>query len=130
MKIVGANTPREDKPSRWWMAYHLWGGLCLLIFAEISGFYDLLRSTLTSLIPIISLTPMSAHGYAGIAGLLTSGIFVTIGYFLSKRLVDAINSVFSQRNTKRIIKIVLPFVYFFVATLLGWLTITIPLFRL
>ena len=95
---------RKDKPSRWWIAFHLWGGLCLKTFVDTSGLSKILVG------PPATNEPASAAGYAGVAGLLTAAT-VALGYFLSRTVVKAINSASLTKKAKTIAKVILPFAY-------------------
>ena len=106
---------KNEQPSRWWIAYHLWGGICLKTYLDISGLTKLFLGT-----PSGS-DPASASSYAGMAALIAVGAVVT-GYFLSKSLVRVIESGAMARKWKLALKISLPIAYFAGAILLAMAT--------
>ena len=105
----------KEKPSRWWILFHLWGGVCLKVFADTSGLFKLILGT-----PNGS-DPASASSYAGFAGLLAAGI-VVLGYFLSLTFVKAINVGSFSKKAKITIKVILPFAYLTGAVVLAMVT--------
>ena len=34
---AAARPTNNEQPSRWWIAYHLWGGICLKTYLDVSG---------------------------------------------------------------------------------------------
>lgn len=116
--IKGKPVKNKEKLSRWWIAFHLWGGLCLLTFVEISGLFDLILGR-----PEGS-DPAFARRHAGLAGLLAVG-FVMLGYFLSLNIVKAIDNRFFSKKAKVTIKAILPFAYLAGAVVLA--TVTSPI---
>lgn len=109
----------KDKPSRWWMLFHIWGGVCLKTYADISGLSQLLLGSSKGS------DPSAASIYAGTAALIAVGT-VALGYFLSKFLVNAIDRGGLPSKGKFIVKIILPFGYFAGAIFLSM--VTAPLF--
>lgn len=107
-----AQTAKNEQPSRWWIAYHSWGGICLKIYLDQSGLTKLFLGT-----PSGS-DPASASSYAGMAALIAVGAVVS-GYFLSKSLVRVIESSAMARKGKLALKASLPIVYFAAAILLA-----------
>jgi hypothetical protein len=107
---------KKDKLSRWWIAFHLWGGLCLKAFMDISG---LLKVVLG---PPSAGDQASAAGSAGVVGFLTVAV-VAIGYFLSRTIVKAIDATSFPKKAKTTAKVILPFAYFagavFLAMVMG-----------
>jgi len=109
----------KDKPSRWWMLFHFWGGVCLKTYTDISGLSQLLFGSSKGS------DPSAAYSYAGTAALIAVGT-VALGYFLSKFLVKAIDRGGLSSKGKFIVKIILPFGYFAGAVFLSMATA--PLF--
>ena len=110
--INGEPVKKKEKLSRWWIGYHLWGGLCLKTFADISGLFNLILG-----IPKNS-NPASASSYASLAGLLAVGI-AALGYFLSLTIVKAIDAGSFSRKAKTTLKIILPFAYLAIALVMA-----------
>lgn len=106
---------KEEKPSRWWIVFHIWGGICLKTYLDVSGLSNLFLGA-----PSGS-DPASASSYAGAAALVAVGA-VAIGYFLSKLLVKAIDDGALPNKGKLILKTVLPVVYFAGVVLLAMAT--------
>lgn len=84
---------------------HLWGGICMKIFAEKSGLIDVI---------IYALKGTDKSSAAIAAGILIAGSIV-IGYSLSSSLVKAIDASSYAHKIKKAIKISLPLFYFIVA---------------
>lgn len=105
----------NEQPSRWWIAYHLWGGICLKIYLDVSGLTKLFLGA-----PSGS-DPASASSFAGMAALIAVGA-VAVGYLLSKSLVSAIENGTMVNKAKLAVKISLPIGYFAVAILLAMAT--------
>lgn len=103
---------KKDKPSRWWMAYHLWCGLCFKTFVDISGLSKIFVGSSSSN------DPASASASAGLVGLLTAAT-VALGYFLSLTITKAIDSASFSAKIKKTAKVMLPFAYFAGAVLLS-----------
>ena len=77
------NENKTDKaPSRWWVLYHFWGGICLNMYINVSGLSKFLLGTLGD--------TNSASSYAGTAAMLAVGA-VALGYYLSKALIKKID---------------------------------------
>ena len=112
-------TSEKDNASRWWILFHLWGGICLKAYADVSGLSQLLLGN-----PKGS-GHSAASSYAGTAALIAV-VTVASGYFLSKFLVNAIESGGLPSKGKLIVKILLPIGYFAVAISLAMATA--PLF--
>lgn len=106
---------KSTKPSRWWVLYHIWGGICLKTYADVSG---LSKSVLGA--PVGS-DPASASSYAGSAAMVSVGA-VVLGYFLSKSLIDLINRGAIPNKGKIALKFVFPIIYFLVAVFLAMAT--------
>lgn len=82
-----------EKLSRWWIVLHLWGGICLKMYLDVSGLSKLILGA-----PSGS-DPASASSYAGAATLVAVGA-VAIGYILSRSLVIAIDgSLITKRKS-------------------------------
>lgn len=114
------NQPEKvDKPSRWWILFHLWGGVCLKAYVDVSGLSKLMLGT-----PSGS-DPASASSYAGTAGLVAV-CAVALGYFLSKSLVKTIDRGAMPNKGKLVVKRILPVAYFAGAVFLAMATA--PLF--
>lgn len=103
-EILADSTAKENKSSRWWILFHLWGGIWLKEYVDVSGLSKLLLGGLSGS------DPASASTYAGTAGLIAAGA-VAIGYFLSRFLVKAIDGSAMPKKAKLIIKTILPIVY-------------------
>lgn len=89
------------------LALHMWGGVCVKAGADVSGL--LKRSASYVDAPFV---------WAATAGLIAVLLIVT-GYYLSKLLVSALDKASITPRQKRTVSILLPFVYFVVAILLG-----------
>ena len=96
---------KQDKPSRWWILFHLWGGVCLKAYVDMSGLSKLFLG-----VPSGS-NPASASSYAKTTALVAIGTIV-LGYFLSKSLVKMIDSAAMPDKGKNIVKTILPVTYF------------------
>lgn len=101
---------RSEQPSRWWMLYHFWGGICLKAYVDVSG--------LSSVVLGNPSNSDSASSYAGTAAILTVGS-VALGYVLSKSLIKAIDGGNMANKAKIFLKTILPIVYFVSAVLLA-----------
>ena len=112
-------TNEKDNPSRWWVLFHLWGGVCLKAYSDVSGFSQLLLGS-----PKGS-GHSAASSYAGTAAIIAVAT-VALGYFLSKFLVKSIDSGGLPNKGKLIVKILLPIGYFAGAIFLAMATA--PLF--
>lgn len=107
---------KNEQPSRWWIAYHLWGGICLKTYLDISGLTKLLLGAPSGSDPL-----SAAQSFATTAALVAVAA-VAIGYLLSKSLVRAIESGTMTSKGKLILKISLPIAYFVSAVLLAMAT--------
>ena len=110
---VTSENKKDKAPSRWWVLYHFWGGICLNMYFNVSGLSKFLLGTLGD--------KNSASNYAGTAAILAVGA-VAIGYHLSKSLVKTIDNGGMQNKGKTILKTILPITYFVVAVLLSMVT--------
>lgn len=106
---------RAHKPSRWLIAVHLCGGICLNTFLDVSGLSKLFLDS------AFGSDPASASSYAAGAALVAVTA-LAIGYFLSKSLVNAIDSGAIRDRGKSILRIILPFAYFASAIILAMAT--------
>ena len=106
---------KQGKPSRWWMLFHFWCGVCLKTYTDISGLSQLLLGSSKGS------DPASASIYAGTAALIAVGA-VALGYFLSKFFVNAIDRGGLPSKGKFIVKTILPFGYFAGAIFLSMAT--------
>lgn len=118
-KIETVKKTEKEKPSRWWILFHLWGGVCLKVFVDNSGLFKLILGT-----PNGS-DPASASSYAGFAGLLAAGIGM-LGYFMSLTFIKATNVGFFSKKAKITIIGILPFAYLTGA--MGLAMVTSPIF--
>ncbi|WP_018402695.1 hypothetical protein [Marinobacter gelidimuriae] len=109
----------NDSLSRWWILFHLWGGVCLKAYSDVSGLSQLLLGSLRGS------GHSAASSYAGTAAIIAVGT-VALGYFLSKFLVNSINSGRLPNKGKLIVKILLPIGYLAGAIFLAMATA--PLF--
>lgn len=109
---VVARPTNSEQPSRWWIAYHLWAGNCLITFLDISGLTKFFLGALSGS------DPSSSSSYAGMAALIAVGA-VAVGYLLSKSLVRAIENGTIANKIKLAVKIALPIGYFVAAILLA-----------
>lgn len=102
-----AVSPKQEskKPSRWWMLYHLWAGICVKVYVDLSGL-------------------SSASSYGDTAAMVAVGS-VALGYFLSKRLTNVIDRNTMPRKGRIALKSILPVIYFVAAMLLS--AVTAPL---
>ena len=105
----------NEKLSRWWIICHLWGGLCLKIYLDMSGILKFLPGD-----PSGSDVESDAKN-AGMARLIAFGA-VAIGYLLSKSLVRTIESGAMASKGKFALKMSLPILYFVGAVLLAMAT--------
>ena len=110
---------KEEKPSRWWMLYHFWAGICLKAYVDVSGLSKIVLGAPGGA------DPASASGYAGTAAILSVGA-VALGYFLSKSLIKIIDGGTMANKGKIILKTILPIAYFAGAIFLAMATA--PLF--
>ncbi len=107
---------KEKKPSRWWMLYHFWAGICLKAYVEVSGLSKFILGSLGGA------DPASASSYAGTAAILAVGA-VALGYFLSKSLIKIIDGGTMNNNKGKIVlKTILPIIYFLGAVFLAMAT--------
>ena len=110
-------SPKDNlnKPSRWWMIYHFWGGVCLNAYVNVSGLSKLLLGA-----PSGS-DHASASSYAGSAAMIAVGA-VALGYYLSKILINSISGSALPNKGKISLKIVFPIIYFILAIFLAMVT--------
>lgn len=110
----GAANPKQaiEKPSRWWILYHFWCGICVKVYADISGLSKLIVGS-----PSGS-GPAFASNYATLVAMVAVGAVAT-GYFLSKYLIRIIDRSPIPKNGKMAIKSILPFSYFLLAIFLS-----------
>lgn len=111
-----ARPVKNEQPSRWWIAYHLWGGICLKTYLDISGLTKLLLGAPSGSDPL-----SAAQSFATTVALVAVGA-VAIGYLLSKSLVSLIESGTMTSKWKLVLKISLPIGYFASAILLAMAT--------
>lgn len=118
------NSPEEEstvktgegkKESRWWIAYHLWAGVCLKAYTDASGLSKNILGTLRGS------DVSSVSNYAGGAAIIAVGA-VALGYFLSRVLINTVNNSALSKAGKIIVKSILPVVYFVGAVLLAMIT--------
>jgi len=109
----------SEKPSRWWMLYHFWGGICAKIYVDVSGLSKFILGA-----PSGS-DPASASSYASSTVMVAVGA-VALGYFLSKSLINVIDRSSLPRKGIIAIKSILPVIYFVVAVFIS--AVTAPLF--
>ena len=105
----------EKKESRWWVAYHLWAGVCLKAYTDASGLSKNILGTLRGS------DVSSASNYAVGAAIIAVGAFA-LGYFLSKVIIKAVNNSALPKTGKIIVKSILPVVYIVGAVLLAMIT--------
>jgi hypothetical protein len=96
---------KGEKPSRWWMLYHLWCGICVKVFADISGLSKFILGVTSGS------DHASASSYAGTATMVAIGA-VALGYFLSKSLVNVIDRSVVSKKVRIVFKSILPVIYF------------------
>lgn len=116
---AASQADRNEKPSRWWMLYHFWAGICLKTYVDVSGLSKFILGD-----PSGS-DPSTASSYAGTAAILAVGA-VALGYFLSKSLIKVIDGSNMANKGKLILKTILPIAYFAGAAFLAMATA--PLF--
>lgn len=102
----------QGRPSRWWTVYHLWAGMCLKLFLDISGLSKLLLGA-----PQGS-SPGAASTYATAAAVIAV-VAVILGYLGSKSAVGRIDASEMSRTARTAVKVALPFAYLVAAVLLG-----------
>ena len=105
-------TEKGEKTSRWWIIYHLWSGVCLKAYVDVSGLSKFVLGA-----PSGS-DPVSVSSYAFSAVMVAVGA-VALGYFLSKSLVATIDGGAMPTNGKTALKSILPVLYFAGAVLLA-----------
>lgn len=101
-----------NKPSRWWMLYHLWAGICAKVYVDVSGLLKFFIG------PPSGSDPASASSYATSSAMVAVGA-VTLGYFLSKSLIKVIDQRIMRRKVRVALKSILPVGYFLAAVLLS-----------
>jgi len=116
---VTSQKDKGGKPSRWWMLYHFWAGICLKAYVDVSGLSKYVLGAPGGA------DPSSASSYAGSAAILAVGV-VVLGYFLSKSLINIIDGSAMENKVKMILKTILPIAYFAGAVFLAMATA--PLF--
>ena len=105
----------SNKPSRWWMLYHFWAGICVKVYVDVSGLSKFIVG------PPSGSDPASASSYATSSAMVALGA-VALGYFLSKSLVKVIDQSAMPRKGRIALKSILPIGYFLVAVLLSAVT--------
>jgi S1-C subfamily serine protease/cytochrome c-type biogenesis protein CcmH/NrfG len=120
MESETAEASQDVKPSRWWVVYHVWAGICLNQVATLSGFYS-------KLLPrpwLESVTLESTEAFKDSVatkitffGTVIMLVLVGIGYVASKSLLAAIDRGKDSPRKKRAVKWVLPIAYPVVAGL-------------
>lgn len=103
-------TQDKNKSSYWWILYHSWGGVCLMLYIEVSGITNFALSEISS--------SASATTYANLATMIMVSAIV-IGFLLSKFLVKVINQSFELRKDRIALKVLLPFGFFLAAVSLS-----------
>ncbi len=117
--LVEDKITKKEDPSRWWMLYHAWAGICLKAYFNVSGLF------MVALGEPDGTGPGSSLIYSATAGMLTIGI-VLLGYHLSKLVVKIINASAMQNKGKILLKSIMPIAYFIGAVSLSM--VTSPLF--
>lgn len=97
----------DVKQSRWWIAYHLWGGFCFKLFFDVSGFSEQISR------PFFGSDEAGASLYASVSALVTVAS-IGAGYLISKSLVTSIANAGFPNKLKIVIKVLLPILYFVV----------------
>jgi len=113
-----ANSIKNEKPSRWWMIYHFWAGICVQIYVDISGLSKFIVGAPTGS------DPASASSYAIFSTVVVVGAFA-LGYYLSICLIKKIDQSEMPRKGKITLKSILPIGYFLMGVLLA--AVTAPL---
>lgn len=103
---------KETVPSRWWIIYHCWAGICVNLYLKASGLLEFVMGNQ------MNLSHSSASSYANSYALLKVGV-IAIGYFSSKTIIKIIDSRTISNQTKRIFKFILPIIYLATAILLS-----------
>jgi hypothetical protein len=120
MESETAEASQDTKPSRWWVAYHVWSGLWLNQAAALSGLYSKLLTGLWLKSMTVGSSAASTDRVAnGVAVFNTIAMLavIGIGYIGSKRLLFAIDRGKDSPRAKRTVKWVLPIAYPVVAGL-------------
>ena len=68
---------KETVPSRWWIIYHCWAGICVNLYLKASGLLEFVMGN------HINLSHSSASSYANSYALLKVGA-IAIGYFINR----------------------------------------------
>lgn len=108
----------SEKPSRWWMLYHFWAGMCAKFYVDVSGLSKFILGSPGGSDPAFVLS------YAGSATTIALGA-IALGYFLSKSLINVIDRSAMPRKGRIVLKSLLPVGYFLAAVLLP--AVTAPL---
>jgi hypothetical protein len=106
------DTADQVKPSRWYTVYHIWAGMCVKLFSDVSGLSKLLLGASKGS------DPSSAFTHATTAAVIAVGL-VTLGYFGSKSLLKGIEASALSQRAKIVAKSILPIVYLLGAVLLA-----------
>lgn len=106
---------KERKPIQWWSLLHLWAGICVKTYFDVSGLSKLILNAISDF------HATSATSYARNAAVITMGA-LAIGYFLSRYLVREIDTSAMPNKRKVILKSVLPIAYFAGAVFLAMTT--------
>lgn len=96
-------------------ALHLWGGVCLKAAADVSG----LIGVVSGLIAVHGGTTIESAGAAALTAGLIAGLLILAGYYLSHRLVVALDNAPLSPKQKKTLLILLPIAYFIGAIVLG-----------
>ncbi|MDO8282471.1 MAG: hypothetical protein Q7U10_07595 [Thermodesulfovibrionia bacterium] len=112
---IATQEVKQEKPSRLWMLYHLWAGICLKVYGDISGFSEVIQSLVSGEDSVF------ASNYAGFSAIIAV-VPVAFGYYLSQSITRAIDGLAITQNRRAILKTLLPIAFFIGAILLAMAT--------
>lgn len=105
---MGPETKTPVKQSGLRFVLHLWGGVCLKAAADVSG-----------LVVVRGASDVESASRAATAAALITVLLILVGYFISHRLVAALDTASFAPKFRTTIMILLPIAYFVGAILIG-----------
>lgn len=106
MEIVTEDKPETQKEeSRWWNIYHIWGGMCFVMFMGATGMVA--RIIVKPSMP----THAEASSYGHKQGLLIV-LLMVLGFLISKYVCRLLNRKIEKSSLRTVIKTLLPVLYF------------------